>query len=147
MKLLTIQEAFLDISNNTKGYWKWPFELLIQNNCCFVSHSILFDSLYQAPQFMGFSRQEYWSGLPCPPRPLTHTPNFKKCQPPEVFFSRKGRHKLTLARLFIYYSWSFRHPSSCNDIYFPCSCDKTLHRLWIPFSFHPCLSVMSARIE
>ena len=21
----------------------------------------------QAPQFMGFSRQEYWSGLPCPP--------------------------------------------------------------------------------
>ena len=21
---------------------------------------------YQAPQSMGFSRQEYWSGLPCP---------------------------------------------------------------------------------
>ena len=21
----------------------------------------------QAPLFMGFSRQEYWSGLPCPP--------------------------------------------------------------------------------
>ena len=23
---------------------------------------------YQAPLFMGFSGQEYWSGLPCPPR-------------------------------------------------------------------------------
>ena len=22
---------------------------------------------YQTPLFMGFSRQEYWSGLPCPP--------------------------------------------------------------------------------
>ena len=23
--------------------------------------------VHQAPLFMGFSRQEYWSGLPCPP--------------------------------------------------------------------------------
>ena len=101
---------------------------------------------HQAPQFMGFSRQEYWSGFPCPPCPLTHTPKFKKCQPLEVFFSRKGRHKLILARLFIYHSWSFRRPSSCYGIYFPFSCDKILYRLWIPFSFHPCLSVMSARV-
>ena len=31
----------------------------------------LFDPMdylaHQAPLFMGFSRQEYWSGLPCPP--------------------------------------------------------------------------------
>ena len=27
---------------------------------------------YQAPLYMGFSRQEYWSGLPCPP-PDKHT--------------------------------------------------------------------------
>ena len=26
------------------------------------------DITYQAPLSMGFSRQEYWSGLPCPPR-------------------------------------------------------------------------------
>ena len=25
------------------------------------------DCSYQAPLSMGFSRQEYWSGLPCPP--------------------------------------------------------------------------------
>ena len=37
---------------------------------CF-SHAQLFAVLWtracQAPLFMGFSRQEYWSGLPCPP--------------------------------------------------------------------------------
>jgi len=34
-----------------------------------VSYSVVSDSLppCQAPQSMGFSRQEYWSGLPCPP--------------------------------------------------------------------------------
>ena len=35
------------------------------------SHVRLFVTLWtvacQAPLFMGFSRQEYWSGLPCPP--------------------------------------------------------------------------------
>ena len=37
---------------------------------CF-SHVLLFATLWtldhQAPLSMGFSRQEYWSGLPCPP--------------------------------------------------------------------------------
>ena len=27
----------------------------------------LWSLAYQAPLSMGFSRQEYWSGLPCPP--------------------------------------------------------------------------------
>ena len=35
------------------------------------SHVQLFATLctvtHQAPLFMGFSRQKYWSGLPCPP--------------------------------------------------------------------------------
>ena len=31
------------------------------------SHVWLFISGHQAPLSMGFSRQEYWSGLPCPP--------------------------------------------------------------------------------
>ena len=29
--------------------------------------AILWAVTYQAPLSMGFSRQEYWSGLPCPP--------------------------------------------------------------------------------
>ena len=36
-----------------------------------LSHSVMSDSLWphgdQAPLSMGLSRQEYWSGLPCPP--------------------------------------------------------------------------------
>ena len=45
-----------------------------QNLCCAVlSRPVMSDSVtpwtvvHQAPLSMGFSRQEYWSGLPCPP--------------------------------------------------------------------------------
>ena len=38
---------------------------------CLLSHVRLFVTLWtiahQAPLSMGFSRQEYWSGFPCPP--------------------------------------------------------------------------------
>ena len=38
---------------------------------CVLSHVQLFATLWtiahQAPLSMGFSQQEYWSGLPCPP--------------------------------------------------------------------------------
>ena len=38
------------------------------NFLCCVSHSVVSDSLWpcQAPLSLEFSRQEYWSGLPCP---------------------------------------------------------------------------------
>ena len=39
--------------------------------CCHFSHLQLFATLWtvahQASLSMGFPRQEYWSGLPCPP--------------------------------------------------------------------------------
>ena len=40
---------------------------------CVLSHSVMSDFVtpwtvaHQAPLSMGFSRQEYWSGVPCPP--------------------------------------------------------------------------------
>ena len=36
---------------------------------CVLSHfnETLWTVAHQAPLCMGFSRQEYWSGLPCPP--------------------------------------------------------------------------------
>ena len=44
---------------------------------CYILHAVLLQSYltlcnlwtvaHQAPLSMGFSRQEYWSGLPCPP--------------------------------------------------------------------------------
>ena len=48
--------------------WLWP-SLLFP---CVLSHSVVSDSATswiascQAPPSMGFSRQEYWSELPCP---------------------------------------------------------------------------------
>ena len=47
----------------------WQFQLIMC--ACVLSHIRLFVALWtvahQAPLFMGFLRQEYWSGLPCPP--------------------------------------------------------------------------------
>ena len=34
---------------------------------CMTMDCILWTVAHQAPLSMGFSRQEYWSGFPCPP--------------------------------------------------------------------------------
>ena len=68
--LLRIYIKEITLSKNLK---ELPTCILI--TCCAVlSPSVLSDSYvtlwtvpYQAPLSMGFSRQEYWSGLPCPP--------------------------------------------------------------------------------
>ena len=54
---------------------KYLGSILTKTCMCYVlshfSHVQLFVTLWtiarQAPLFMGFSKQEYWSGLPCPP--------------------------------------------------------------------------------
>ena len=49
--------------------------LPVLNTFCIVSDSFvtLWTIALQAPLSMGFSRQEYWSGLPClPPGDLPH---------------------------------------------------------------------------
>ena len=52
-----------------------------------VSHVQLFETLWtvagQAPLSMGFSRQEYWSGMPCPPPGDLPQPQIKP-EPSEV---------------------------------------------------------------
>ena len=57
---------------------RWE-ESLGENGCMYVSVCVLShfshvqlcgtlrDAACQAPLSMGFSRQEYWNGLPCPP--------------------------------------------------------------------------------
>ena len=57
--------------------------------CCYVhvpshfSHVRLFATLWtvalQAPLSMGFSRPEYWSGLPCPPPGIFLTQRLNSC--------------------------------------------------------------------
>ena len=49
------------------------------------SHVLLFAMLWtvthQAPLSMGFSRQEYWNGLPCPPPGHLTDPGFEPTSP------------------------------------------------------------------
>ena len=54
--------------------------------CCVAS--VMYDSfatpwtvVHQAPLSMGFSRQEYWSGLPCPPPGDLPNPGIKPESP------------------------------------------------------------------
>ena len=48
-------------------------KIVFQGTCACQVTSVVFDSsqpydyAHQAPLSLGFSRQEYWSGLPCPP--------------------------------------------------------------------------------
>ena len=52
-----------------------------------VTHSVMANSAtlwtvaHQAPYSMGFSRQEYWSGLPCPPPGDLPNPGIKPRSP------------------------------------------------------------------
>ena len=41
----------------------------------------------QAPLFMGFSRQDYWSGLPCPPSGDLYNPGIKPMSPVSLAFA------------------------------------------------------------
>ena len=55
--------------------------------CAVLSHSVVSDSVtswtvtHQAPLSIGFSRQEYWSGLPCPPPGDLPDPGIKSRSP------------------------------------------------------------------
>ena len=62
--------------------------ILVKLHACMLScfsHVHLFATLWtvacQAPLSMGFSRQEYWSGLPCPPPGDLRDPGIKPMSP------------------------------------------------------------------
>ena len=50
------------IEHSSLYYIKVKVKLLSRVQLCTTSWTVA----YQAPLSMGFSRQEYWSGLPCP---------------------------------------------------------------------------------
>ena len=45
--------------------WKWKVKVKLLSRVRLLSTP--WTAAYQAPPFMGFSRQEYWSGVPSPP--------------------------------------------------------------------------------
>ena len=73
--------------------YKFRNILLLLLSC--LSHVQLFAALWtvacQAPLSMGFSRQEYWSGLPCPP--LGDLPDW--IEPASLSVSCIGRQVMT----------------------------------------------------
>ena len=62
----TLEWAAISFSNA----WKWKVKVKSLNHVCRLSTS--WTAAYQAPPSMGFSRQEYWNGVPLP-FPCIHT--------------------------------------------------------------------------
>ena len=60
-----------------------PVSSKLSLSCAVISHSVVYDSAtpwptaHQAPLFMGFSRQEYWSGLLFPLPGDLHNPGIE----------------------------------------------------------------------
>ena len=57
------------------------FNISTEPVCVCSAASVLSNSLQQAPLSMGFSRQEYWGGLPCPPPRNSPDPGIKPTSP------------------------------------------------------------------
>ena len=102
----------------------------------------LFMSLWtvtlQAPLLMGFSRQDYWSGLPCPPPGHLPDPGIKPTSlaspalAGRFFISRNTREALN------------RPYSSWNDV-----APAWVSQLWLPFpahSLHSSLNIIFEKI-
>ena len=52
------------VSISSSNAWKWKVEVKLLNRVRLFMTP--WTAAYQAPPFMGFSRQEYWSGVPLP---------------------------------------------------------------------------------
>ena len=60
--------------------WKWKVKVKSLSHVWLLATP--WTAAYQAPQSMGFSRQEYWSGVPLPSPPnITACPLFRRCTP------------------------------------------------------------------
>ena len=58
--------------------WKWKVK--VKSLSCVWLFATPWTAAYQAPPSMGFSRQEYWSGLPLPSPMWTDLPKILVCE-------------------------------------------------------------------
>ena len=73
----------------TKVIYNDNIHILYRNTCmcgkllqsCLTLCNPMDCRVHQAPLFMGFSRQEYWSGLPCPPAGYLPNPGVESTSP------------------------------------------------------------------
>ena len=61
----TLEWVAISFSNT----WKWKVKVKLLSHVWLLATP--WTAAYQAPPFMGFSRQEYWSGVPLPSPPQT----------------------------------------------------------------------------
>ena len=66
-------------------FYRQSLQLSLRSRTTHRLFAILWTAAHQAPLFMGFSRQEHWSGLPCPPQGIFPTQGFFITEPPEKF--------------------------------------------------------------
>ena len=65
LQAITLEWVTISFSNA----WKWKLKVKLLS--CVQLFATPWTAAYQAPPFIGFSRQEYWSGVPVPsPHPL-----------------------------------------------------------------------------
>ena len=67
LQVRTLEWVAISFSNA----WKW--KLKVKSLCCVRLFATPWTAAYQAPLSMGFSGQEYWSGLPLPSLGKTST--------------------------------------------------------------------------
>ena len=95
------------ISFSNAGKWKVKVKLL----SCVWLFATPWTAAHQAPPCMGFSRQEYWSGVPLPSPLLDHT----------------------VALFLIFWGTPYTgFHSGCTNLHFHQHCTS------VPFSPHPC---------
>ena len=68
--------------------WKWKVKVKSLSYVRLLA--TLWTAAYQAPLSMGFSRQEYWSGLPLP-SPIQNWPGFKSRTEKRISISKSER--------------------------------------------------------
>ena len=90
----------------------------ISMHACVLSHAShvrLFVTSWtvarQAPLSMGFSRQEYWGGLPCPPPGDLPNPGIKPASPASLAL------QTSFSRLLINFPWSREKAPFQEDIW------------------------------
>ena len=91
------------VASSFSNVWKW--ELKVKSFSRIRLLAIPWAAAYQAPPSMGFSRQEYWSGLPLP----SPSNNFKAYTYPNLF--------LTIIKFCLHICDSTCHQISVNLIW------------------------------
>ena len=86
----TLQWVAISFSNA----WKWKVKVKLLSRVQLLATS--WTAAYQTPPSMGFSRQEYWSGLPRPSPSMF----FRWCQIIEILISYQYRTKYICIQLF-----------------------------------------------